>query len=365
MKKILTVIGTRPEAIKLGPILTALNQSHHFENKICVTSQHTDLLDPFLAKLSIPADYHFESSGVNATLHQSAARILAQFEPILQDSKPDLVIVQGDTTSAFAASLASYYSCIPIAHVEAGLRTGHLYSPWPEEAHRCLIAKLATFCFAPTDQAKQSLMAEGVPQEKIWVVGNTSIDAIRLMRKPPQPLKSKERKIVVTVHRRENHGERLKEICLAIRNIVEEFPDIHIQFLLHPNPSVKKTAVELLSRINRIDLMEPLDHEAFIHLLDGCEFIITDSGGIQEEAPFIGKPVLIVRDTTERLEGILAGTAQLVGTNSTAIMSCCKELLENPEKLSEMSRVHYPYGEGYAANHIVRILYEKLCQRSI
>lgn len=360
MRSVLTVIGTRPEAIKLAPVLGVLNQNRHFVSKICVTKQHTDLLDSVLTRLGFPIDYVFESGEQGATLHRTAAKILGQFEPIFEESKPDLVIVQGDTTTAFVAALASYYSCIPIAHVEAGLRTGQLYSPWPEEVHRSLIARMASYCFAPTENAKQALISEGISPNKIWVVGNTSIDAIRLTKKPlvedkVEPL------IVVTVHRRENHGNPILGICQAIRKLANEFPAHQIKFLLHPNPAVRLHIEKELTGFRNVKLLQPLDHSAFIHLLQRCQFIITDSGGIQEEATYMGKPVLIVRDTTERPEGIDAGTAQLVGTDSERILACCRELIKYPDKLAQMSKIHYPYGDGYAADRIVTILQERIC----
>jgi len=361
VKSILTVIGTRPEAIKLIPILNAINTQKHFTNKVCVTQQHTDLLDPFLPNLESPFLYRFDEKKQGKTLHQSAANILEQFVPVFKDSKPDLVLVQGDTTTAFIAALAAFYSCIPVGHVEAGLRTGQLHSPWPEEGHRCLISKLATYSFAPTNEARQKLLNEGVSSDKIWVVGNTSIDAVRLARKPLTPsLKSKRKVIVVTAHRRENHGEPLKEICEALLKIAQEYSDVHIKFFVHPNPIVRKTALEMLSGLANLSLLEPLDHAAFIQCLDDCAFIITDSGGIQEEAPFMGKPVIVTRDTTERPEGVQAGTARLVGTKKENIVACCKELLENNEILKAMSKVHFPYGDGYAADYIVKILENEL-----
>lgn len=361
MKSLLTVIGTRPEAIKMAPVLTAISKNKGFQNKVCVTRQHTDLLDPLLLNLGITVNYQFENCHHKNTLQQNAAHILEQFGVIFAESKPDLVLVQGDTTTAFVAALAAFYSCIPVAHVEAGLRTGHLYSPWPEEAHRRLIAQLASYFFAPTLQAKNTLLAEGIPAEKIWVVGNTSIDAIRLARKSSKlAVNSKWRDIIVTVHRRENHGEPLREICHALRTIVAQFSDVRILFFLHPNPAVRKPVSEMLSGVINIDLIEPINHSSFIQLLDKCTFVITDSGGIQEEAPFMGKPVLIARDTTERPEGILAGTARLVGTKSDNIIACCKELLENAETLAAMSKVHFPYGEGYAAEQILNILDKEL-----
>jgi len=355
----LTVIGTRPEMIKLAPVLTVLRQNSRFKNKLCVTRQHTDLLDPFLVNLGIPVDYHFENHG-SQTLHRSAARILEQFDPIFLESKPDLMIVQGDTTTAFIASLAAYYACVPVAHVEAGLRTGNLYSPWPEEAHRSLIARLATYSFAPTLQAKNALISEGISPDKIWVVGNTSIDAIRMARKSVIKKPKLEKMIVVTVHRRENQGKPLTEICQALRELIEKFSTLKIKFLMHPNPCIQNSAIQYLANLKNIDLIKPLDHPSFIDLLEQSEFIITDSGGVQEEASFLGKPVLIVRNTTERAEGIFAGTARLVGTNSESIITVCKELLQNPNVLTAMSRIHYPYGDGYSAERIVSILLDKL-----
>lgn len=366
MKSVLTVIGTRPEAIKLTPILIALNKSKYFTSKVCISRQHTDLLDPLLLNLGITTNYQLENNVSNQSLHQSAARILEQFETILVEAKPDLVIVQGDTTTAFSAALAAFYSHVPIAHVEAGLRTGTIASPWPEEAHRRIIDRLAAYFFPPTDQAQNTLIAEGISPKKIWVVGNTSIDAIRLVRKSPTLTKNKkERIIVVTVHRRENHGEPLKEICHALRTIVAQFSNVRILFLLHPNPAIRKPIMNMLSGIPNIDLIDPLDHSSFTQLLDTCIFIITDSGGIQEEATFIGKPVLIIRDTTERPECIQTGNAILVGTKSVNIIACCKKLLENTETLAAMSKVHFPYGDGHAAERIVKILEQEFRKISL
>lgn len=361
MKSVLTVIGTRPEVIKLAPVLMAINNDNRFENKVCITRQHTDLLAPFLLSLGISIDYNFETCEKQSNLHQNAACILKQFSLVLSTSRPDLVLVQGDTTTAFIATLAAFYALIPVAHIEAGLRTGNLHSPWPEEAHRCLIDRLSTYFFAPTIHARNTLLKEGAPSEKIWVVGNTSIDALKLIHEPSKLRKNKKkRSVIVTIHRRENQGEPLREICQAIRIIAEEFFDVRIVFFLHPNPAVREPVIDMLSGIHNIDLTEPLDHLSFIRLLDECTFAITDSGGIQEETSFIGKPLLIVRDTTERPEGIQAGTAWLVGTKSANITACCRELLSNTEKLASMSKVHFPYGDGHAARRIVNILASEL-----
>lgn len=361
MKSAIIVIGTRPEAIKLAPIITAMDKSGCFEHKVCITKQHTDLLDNVLLHLGIRTTYEFESNRSNGSLHQSAACILKQFEAVLTEANPDVVIVQGDTTSAFIATLASFYSRIPIAHVEAGLRTGNFAAPWPEEGHRCLIDKLTTYFFAPTIEAHNTLLAEGVAPKNVWVVGNTSIDAVRLARgrlKLPSNFSSR-RTIVVTIHRRENHEEPLKEICFALRNIARKFLDTRIVFLLHPNPAIRQPVINFLTGVNNVDLLEPMDHVSFVALLTECIFVITDSGGLQEECSFLGKPILITRDTTERPEGVQAGTTRLVGTKAYHIEACCEELLTNQEALATMSKVHFPYGDGYAAERIVDILDSK------
>ena len=357
MKTIMTVIGTRPEAIKLAPVLKAISKSKVFVNKVCVTRQHTNLLDPFITELGIVVDYQFENHKNNGSLHKSAAFMLEQFSIILKEKTPDLIIVQGDTTTAFVAALSAFYLGIPVAHVEAGLRTGNSSSPWPEETHRCLISKLTTYFFAPTEKARNALIKEGIASDKIWVVGNTSIDAIRLVKKPLKVTSEyKHKVIVVTIHRRENHGEPLIEICNALLAIAKEFFDVKIVFCLHPNPAVYQTVMAILSNVDNIDLILPMDHDSFIQLIDNSSFIITDSGGIQEEAAFLGKPILIIRNTTERPEGIHFGTAILVGTKSSNIIDSCRELIEDNEKLLSMSKVHFSYGDGYAAQRIVTIL---------
>lgn len=361
MKNILTVIGTRPEAIKLAPVIEALNKQKHFHNKICISRQHTDLLDPFLKAMDISFDYQLESIKTNGSLHLSAANILQQFSVVLEESKPDLLIVQGDTTTAFIAALAAFYARVPIAHVEAGLRTGNLHSPWPEEAHRCLIDRLTTYFFVPTLRAKDNLVSEGTKQEQIWIVGNTVIDAIRLAcTKNKFDSVPTARMILVTIHRRENHGEPLKEVCHALLKIAEKFVDINIVLIMHPNPAVREVIENMLSGVHNIKLIEPTDHHSFIQLLQNCTLVITDSGGIQEEITFIGKAALIVRETTERQETLETGNALLVGTKSSDIIKHCENLLENLQLLAEMSKVTFPYGDGYAAEKIVNILNEQL-----
>jgi UDP-N-acetylglucosamine 2-epimerase (non-hydrolysing) len=361
MRLVLTVIGTRPEAIKLAPILRVIDRTSSLVSRVCVTVQHTDLLEPVLSKLGIGADYRFHSHLLGDSLHESAASILQQFRPVLEEAKPDVVLVQGDTTTAFVGALAAFYSGIPVAHVEAGLRTGYLGSPWPEEGHRHLVDRLTTYFFAPTEEARESLVREGSPSDKVWVVGNTAMDALRLARQKKRRVRSDDgRMIAVTVHRRENQGKPLVEICRALTRIVEECKDVTIVVTLHPNPRVGALVRRMLSGVSRIELVEPLAHEEFLGLLDECSLVITDSGGIQEEASAIGKPVLVTRDTTERPEGVRAGVARLVGTRTEEIVSACKELLEDPELLAAMSRIHHHYGDGYSAERIVAILDEQL-----
>jgi len=366
VKSILTIIGTRPEAIKLAPVLSALNNHQNFKSQVCITRQHTDLLDTIFSHLKIDVNYNLDKPIPNSSLAQKTAYILEKLGNLLEEVKPDLVLVQGDTTTAFAGALAAYYAHIPVGHIEAGLRTRNLNSPWPEEGHRCLIDRLTTYFFAPTSQALNVLLSEGVPSDRAWIVGNTSIDALRLVRKASDIKQdSKPKTIVVTIHRRENHGRALKEICSAAKYIAEAYNDLRIMFILHPNPAIWGPVNEMLFGIENIELKQPLDHPTFIHHLDESIFIVSDSGGIQEEAPFLGKPVLITRDTTERPEGIQAGTAKLVGTKAETIISACQELLENPSVLASMSKVHYPFGDGYAAERIVSILESQLFETGL
>lgn len=358
MKTIITVIGTRPEAIKLAPIITAFESKKYFDHKICVTRQHTSLLDNILESMGISASYQFEPIESYGVLFQSATMILSQLGNILEQLRPDLIIVQGDTTTAFIAALASFYARVPVAHVEAGLRTGNRDAPWPEEMHRCLIDKISSYFFAPTNQAKINLINEGVVNDKIWIVGNTSIDAIRLLSNQEDGLRLDYRLpfILVTVHRRENHGKVLKEVCSALCLLAKKFPKIKILFCLHPNPSISDPAKAILSTIDNIECIQPVDHIGFINLLKASMFVITDSGGIQEEVTYIGKPILVIRDVTERPEIIESGLGILVGTNKNNIIKTVSRLVDDPILLAKMSKVSFPYGDGYAADKIVNIL---------
>lgn len=362
MKNIMTVIGTRPEAIKLIPFIIALKDNKYLKNKVCISGQHIDLVIPLLIKNNIKIDYQIKNYKNDGSLSRTAAIIIEKISILLKEENPDLIVVQGDTTTAFASALAAFYSCVPIAHIEAGLRTSNLYSPWPEEAHRCLIDKITTYFFAPSKQAQEALITEGIDSKKIWLVGNTSIDAIRLVKNslPKKNNKSDKKIIVVTIHRRENHGTSLINICRALIAIAKAFPNIKIEFCLHPNPAVCKPITRILSNIYNINLVPPMDHHSFIQLLDESIFIITDSGGIQEEASFMGKPVLIMRNTTERPEGIEEGNAKLVGTNTNDIIEACTSLLNSREVLSSMSKIHSSYGDGYAAQRIISIIEQEL-----
>lgn len=361
MKTLLFVIGTRPEAIKLSSVIQASRNNPRFRTLICVTNQHTDLLTPFLKRLRIEPDYSFAKGNKGDSLHETSAQMLLKFQAVFPKSAPDLVIVQGDTTSAFVAALSAHYANIPVAHVEAGLRTNNLFAPWPEESHRRMIDQISSYCFVPTDKGRETLLGEGISKDKIWMVGNTAIDALSFYQEEDKREQyQKKQSIVVTIHRRENHGKPLLDICQALRRLCSSFPELEISFFLHPNPEVRKTVKEALNGIHNIKLRAPCDHFSFITFIKNASFILTDSGGIQEEAPYLGIPVLIARSTTERPEGIAAQTARLVGTCPETIVTHCTELLESTALLESMSKVHYPYGRGDSGKQIISRLSEAL-----
>ena len=361
MKTLFFVIGTRPEALKLFSLIKEAQKYPQFQTVVCATNQQTDLLSSCLKHLNIRPDISFQREGYGYSLGDTSAWLVLQFEKIFKKNKPDLVIVQGDTTSAFSGALSAYYSKIRIAHVEAGLRTGDLLSPWPEEGYRKMIDQLASYYFVPTKRGKSALTQEGVSENKIWVVGNSSIDALILYQQThKRPMCSQKRSIVVTMHRKENHGTPLIEMCQALKTLSGIFPDIEISFFMHSHPTVQETALKLLGETKNIRLQAPSDYFTFIELMMKASFILTDSGGIQEEAPYLGTPVLITRKTTERPEGIVAQTARLIGTSYQAILSHCAELLENPLILRSMSKIHYPYGKGDSGKQIIQILKEVL-----
>tara|TARA_Y100000766_G_scaffold283919_1_gene300937 strand:+ start:1956 stop:3146 length:1191 start_codon:yes stop_codon:yes gene_type:complete len=374
MKKILTIFGTRPEAIKMAPLVELISSARDFEIKVCVTAQHREMLDQVLELFKIKPDFDLNLMKKDQSLNQLTSAILQTLEKILKDYRPDIVLVHGDTATTFASTLAAYYEHIKVGHIEAGLRTGNIYSPWPEEANRKLTGALAQIHFAPTEIAKKNLLDENIDESNIFVTGNTVIDSLfQVLKKISnneylnQSLKErfkflkKDKKIVlITGHRRESFGEGFKNICKAIEVSAQTFPDVQFVYPVHLNPNVQKPVKELLSNYQNIFLLEPLDYLPFVFLMNESHILLTDSGGIQEEAPSLGKPVLVMRDTTERPEALLAGTVSLVGTNVDSITDKLSELLVNKESYNQMSKAHNPYGDGNACNRIVDILRERI-----
>ena len=368
---VLSVLGTRPEAIKMAPVIRELaRHQDRLNSLVCVSAQHRGMLDQVLALFQIVPDYDLNLMKERQTLTELTARVLTGIEPILQQVKPDWVLVQGDTTTVMAVSLAAFYHNIKVGHVEAGLRTYHKRAPFPEEINRRVTSVLADLHFAPTEGAKQALLAEGYDKNAIVVTGNTVIDALLwaqgLVREKspmmPAQLEAKiagKRLILVTAHRRESFDGGLEQICLALRDLVEQHEDICIVYAVHPNPQVQETVFRLLKDIERIYLVEPLAYAAFIWLMDQAYLIITDSGGIQEEAPSLGKPVLVTRDTTERPEGIQAGNIRLTGAHRVSIVNTVHDLLTDTEQYQQMAQVNHVYGDGLAANRIVQALLEQ------
>ncbi len=370
MKKILIVFGTRPEAIKMAPLVKAFKASSDFETKVCVTAQHREMLDQVLDLFNIQADFDLDIMKADQGLYDITCNILHGMKDVFSDYHPDTVFVHGDTTTTFAVSLAAFYEKISVAHIEAGLRTGDIYSPWPEEANRKLTTQLATYHFAPTEQSRDNLVIENVNENAILVTGNTVIDALLIMKdKLTQDHefyervnesiiangfdKSSKEYILVTGHRRENFGQGFIDICTALKNIALQKPDIHIVYPVHLNPNVREPVNTLLSNIENIHLIAPLQYEAFIALMMDAKLIITDSGGVQEEAPSLGKPVLVMRNTTERPEAVQAGTVKLVGTDPESIYKETINLLENDKDYALMAKAHNPYGNGDACEKIV------------
>lgn len=367
--KILTVFGTRPEAIKLAPVIEKLRADSQFHVLVAVTAQHREMLDQVLETFGIVPDYDLNIMIDRQDLFDVTAKSLSGLKGILEKEKFTLLLVQGDTTTTFAAALAAFYMRVPIAHVEAGLRTFDKYHPFPEEMNRQLTSLLSDLCFAPTEVARQNLLAEGIKPENIFVTGNTVIDALlSITRKDynfSHPILrsvdfDSRRVVVVTAHRRENWGEPLRNICSAISQIIDLQSDIEIVFSVHRNPSVRETVREILDEKERVHLLEPLGYEEFVHLMDRSYLILTDSGGIQEEGPALGKPVLVMRELTERPEAIEVGTARLVGTDPRTIVEAASQLLDDPEAHRRMSEATNPYGDGKASDRIVAILRERL-----
>ena len=368
--KILSVFGTRPEAIKMAPVVSALDNAAEFESRVCVTAQHRAMLDQVLRLFSIAPDYDLDVMAPQQRLARTTSRVLEGLDSVLSDFVPDLVLIHGDTSTTLAASLAAYYHRIPVGHVEAGLRTGDIYSPWPEEMNRRIAGAVARLHFAPTERAKQNLIAENVPDAYIYVTGNTVIDALLSV---VEMLNSDEvlcqqlenslgidpsrRLILVTGHRRESFGEGFRRICDALATLAQR-SDIQIIYPVHLNPNVRSSVYARLGGLANVRLMPPLDYLAFVCLMRRAYVILTDSGGVQEEAPTLGKPVLVMRETTERPEAVRAGTVRLVGTDQRQIVHEVERLLDDPAEWSAMSRAHNPYGDGRAAKRILQCLRE-------
>lgn len=369
--KILTIFGTRPEAIKMAPVVRALAADPSFDSRVCVTAQHRRMLDQVLRLFAIQPHHDLDLMRPGQDLTDITANVLIGLRDILSTERPDLVLVHGDTTTTSAASLAAFYQRIPVGHVEAGLRTGNIYAPWPEEMNRRLTGRIAEWHFAPTERAQANLLHEGVEPRRITVTGNTVIDALleivqRL--RDDQDLRAEvesgfdflasiqgQRLILVTGHRRENFGAGFERICQALARLADR-PDVRILYPVHLNPNVQEPVHRLLGGRDNIHLIEPLDYLPFVALMDRADLLITDSGGVQEEAPSLGKPVLVMRETTERPEAVEAGTVRLVGTDDSAIVREAERLLDDPAAYESMSRAHNPYGDGQAARRILEFL---------
>lgn len=369
MKKILIVFGTRPEAIKMAPLVHAFQADDRFDEKVCVTAQHREMLDQVLELFEIKPDYDLNIMMADQTLNDLTTGILLGLKPVLEEFKPDVVLVHGDTTTTIAASLAAYYQQIKVGHIEAGLRTGNIYSPWPEEANRKLTSVIANYHFAPTAGSKDNLLREGISENEITVTGNTVIDALFWVReklKHDQSLSGalfssfsyldpNKKLILITGHRRENFGSGFQRICEAISKIATN-PDVQVLYPVHLNPNVKEPVNRLLNNLDNVFLIEPQPYLPFCYLMDRAYIILTDSGGIQEEAPSLGKPVLVMREVTERPEAVDAGTVTLVGTDVSLIVSQVELLLKDSLQYQKMSKAHNPYGDGLACGRILERL---------
>ncbi|SMH54538.1 UDP-N-Acetylglucosamine 2-epimerase [Maritimibacter sp. HL-12] len=370
VKKVLTVFGTRPEAIKMAPVVEALRDDPRFDARVCITAQHREMLDQVLTLFDIVPAHDLNIMSPGQSLHQVTSRILTGLAPVLQAEKPDLVLVHGDTATTLATSLAAYYAQVPVGHVEAGLRTGNMRSPWPEEGNRRVAGALAELHFAPTEKARENLVAENIAKDTITVTGNTVIDALFLVRDriDADPALTQEmaerfsyldpsrKLILVTGHRRESFGGGFERICQALREISDNHPDAEILYPVHLNPNVQGPVNRLLKGIGNVHLIEPLDYLPFVFLMARAHLILTDSGGIQEEAPSLGKPVLVMRETTERPEAVEAGTVRLVGTDVALIVAEVGRLMTDHAAYEGMSRAHNPYGDGKACGRILDAL---------
>lgn len=361
MKKIMLVFGTRPEAIKMCPLVNELKTRKNLKTVVCVTGQHRQMLDQVLDAFQVVPDYDLSIMKDKQTLFDVTVNILERIKAVLEKEHPDVVLVHGDTSTTFVTALACFYMQIPVGHVEAGLRTYDIYSPYPEEFNRQAVSIISRYNFAPTELSKENLLREGKAPDSIYVTGNTAIDALKTTVRenythPELEWAADSRLIIITAHRRENLGAPMHSMFRAIRRIMEEHPEVKAIYPIHMNPLVRKAAEEELSGCDRIRIIEPLEALDFHNFLARSYMILTDSGGIQEEAPSLGKPVLVMRDTTERPEGIAAGTLKLVGTDETVIYNSFKELLENEESYNAMSQASNPYGDGFACKRIADIL---------
>jgi len=369
--KVLSVFGTRPEAIKMAPVVLGLQQAENIESLVCVTAQHREMLDQVLELFEIKPDYDLNIMKPGQDLFDVTSNALLGMREVLRNSKPDLVLVHGDTTTCFAASLAAFYEQIKVGHVEAGLRTGDMTAPFPEEANRSLVGRIAHYHFSPTEGSRQNLLKENIADSSILVTGNTVIDALLMVRDKvasypgsvwrerlgdelySRILDVKQKTILITGHRRENFGQGFIDLCNAIKTLAQDHPDWNLIYPVHLNPNVQTPVNEILSGIKNVFLIEPQDYAPFVWLMDKSDIILTDSGGIQEEGPSLGKPVLVMRAVTERPEAVEAGTVKLVGTNSDTIIRAVEEVLMNSNEYEKMSKSHNPYGDGLATSRII------------
>ncbi|WP_214000022.1 UDP-N-acetylglucosamine 2-epimerase (non-hydrolyzing) [Arsukibacterium sp.] len=374
MLKVLSVFGTRPEAIKMAPLVNLLKDDSEIDSRVCVTGQHREMLDQVLSLFAIEPEYDLAIMKSGQDLYDVTTSILLKIKPVLRDFQPDIVLVHGDTSTTFAAALACYYEKIAVGHVEAGLRTGNIYSPWPEEANRKLTGAITRLHFAPTDTSAANLLAENVSADTIVVTGNTVIDALlQVVNKIGQDDKLNgafaqqfpygqhgRRLILVTGHRRESFGDGFEQICAALADVAKAFPDCDIVYPVHLNPNVREPVYRLLSDVSNVHLIPPQDYLPFVYLMSNATIVLTDSGGIQEEAPSLGKPVLVMRDTTERPEAVSAGTVKLVGTDRQKIVEQVSRLLTDNEYYQSMSFAHNPYGDGKACQRIVTAIKQQM-----
>ena len=368
MIRVLSVFGTRPEAIKMAPVVRALRAaSERFESLVCVTAQHRAMLDQVLEVFDLEADADLDLMVPGQSPAEIAAGVLEGLPPILRRLRPDVVLVQGDTMTSFAAAFTAFLERVPAGHVEAGLRTGDRWQPFPEEMNRVLTTRIAALHFAPTTVSRDALLAEGVPAPDVYLTGNTVIDALLQTVRPDYTfatpalaaLEPGRRLVLVTAHRRESFGAPLRSICEAIRELARRFPDLQFVLPVHPNPEVKATVEEYLCDLPGMHLVAPVDYQEFVHLMARADLVLTDSGGVQEEAPSLGKPVLVLREVTERPEGVAAGTARVVGTDRDRIVAAASELLTSPEAYARMANAVNPYGDGRAAERIAAALAQR------